>query len=118
MVEIQVGSKQQPIIILPRIDGNAVTVQNIKDNFSNFFINNGSTPINFVMETRTRLGNKVTLNYDVAKSSETEIWFLPLDTFWESIQKYTTLFYWTIAVEKVYTENPITIDVKELHDES
>jgi len=118
MVEIQVGSKQQPIIMLPRIDGVAVTVQNIKDNFSNFFVDNGTTPINFVMETKTRTGAKVLLNYDVAKSSETEIWFLPLDTFWDTVQKYTALFYWTIAVEKVYTENPITIDVKEIHDES
>ncbi len=53
MVEIQVGSTKQPIIILPRINGAAVTVQNIKDNFSNFFVSDGATPISFVMETRT-----------------------------------------------------------------
>jgi hypothetical protein len=116
MVEIQVGSKQQPIIILPRINGTPVTVQNIKDNFSNFFVSDIATPINFVMETRTRLGAKVTLNYDAAKSSETEIWFLPTDPFFASVEKYTTLIYWTIDVEQVYTENPFTIDVKELHD--
>ena len=118
MVEIQVGSKQQPLIIIPRIAGNVVTVTQIKDDFSNFFIDDGQTPINFVMETRTRTGNKVTLNYDAGKSSDTEIWFLPADAFWDTVQKYTALFYWTIAVEKVYTENPITLDVKELHDES
>ena len=118
MVEIQVGSKQQPIILLPRIDNKPVTVTQIKNTFSNFFVSDGATPINFVMETRTRTGTKVTLNYDVSKSSDTQIWFLPADAFWDTVRKYTALFYWTIDVEKVYTENPITIDVKELHDES
>jgi len=118
MVEIQVGSKQQPIIMIPRIAGVKETVTRIKTVFSNFFVSDGATPINFVMETRTRTGAKVTLNYDVSKSSDTQIFFLPADTFWATVQKYTTLFFWTIDVEKVYTENPITIDVKELHDES
>jgi len=117
MVEIQVGSKQQPVIHLPRIDGKPVTVTEIKNNFSNFFVSDGQTPINFVMESRTRDGNKVTLNYDVSKSSETEIWFLPADSFWTTVQKYTVLFYWTIDIEQVYTENPLIVDVKELHDE-
>jgi hypothetical protein len=116
MVEIQVGSKQQPIIILPRINGTPVTVTQIKNDFSNFYVSDIATPINFVMETRTRLGAKVTLAYDESKSSETEIWFLPDDSFFATVEKYTTLIYWTIAVEQVYTENPFTIDVKELHD--
>lgn len=118
MVEIQVGSKQQPVIIIPRIAGNVVTVQDIKDDFSNFYVNDSTTPINFVMETRTRTGDKVLLSYDASRSSNTQIWFLPADSFWDTVQKYTALFYWTIGVEQVYTENPITIDVKELHDES
>jgi len=118
MVEIQVGSKQQPIIILPRIDNKPVTVTQIKNTFSNFFVSDVATPINFVMESRTRTGTKTTLNYDAGRSSDTQIWFLPLDTFWDTVRKYTVLFFWTIDVEKVYTENPITIDVKELHDES
>ena len=118
MVEIQVGSKQQPIIVLPRIDGNAETVARIKTVFSNFYVSDIATPINFVMETRTRTGTKVLLSYDVSRSSDTQIWFLPADTFFDSIEQYTALFYWTIGVEQVYTENPITIDVKELHDES
>lgn len=117
-MEIQVGSLQQPLIILPRINGKPVTVTQIKNDFSNFFVSDGATPINFVLETRTRTGAKVTLNYDVGRSTETEIWFLPANAFWATVQKYTSLIYWTIGVEKVYTENPITLDVKELHDES
>ena len=118
MVEIQVGSKQQPIILLPRIDGKPVTVTQIKNTFSNFFVSDGATPVNFVMETRLRGASKVTLNYDQAKSTDTQIFFFPADPFYATKQKYTTLFYWTIGIEQVYTENPITIDVKEIHDES
>ena len=58
------------------------------------------------------------LSYDASRSSDTQIFFLPLDSFWATVQKVTALFFWTIGVEQVYTENPITIDVKELHDES
>jgi hypothetical protein len=116
MVEIQVGSTKQPIIILPRINGTPVTVTQIKNDFSNFFVDDGSTPINFFMETRTRTGTKTPLAYDPAKSSETELWFFPDDSFYATKEKYTTLIYWTIATEKVNTETPFTIDVKELHD--
>ena len=86
--------------------------------FSNFFVNDATTPINFVMETRQRTGSKTLLSYNPGLSSDTQIWFLPADTFWDTVVKVTALFYWTIDVEQVYTENPITIDVKELHDES
>jgi len=118
MVEIQVGSKQQPIIMLPRIDGKPVTVANIKSTFSNFFVSDGATPIDWKMETRTRTGAKDTINFDSAKSTDTQIFFFPPDTFYATVQKYTVLFFWTIDIEKVYSQIPITIDVKELHDES
>ena len=117
MVEIQVGSTKQPIIHLPRIDGKPVTVTEIKTLYSNYYVSDPATPINFVMESRTRLGAKTLLFYDPAKSSETEIWFFPTDPYYATVEKYTVLFYWTIDVEKVYTENPLVIDVKELHDE-
>jgi len=118
MVEIQVGSKQQPIIMLPRIDGKPETVTRIKSVFSNFFVSDGATPIDWKMETRTRTGAKATINFDVAKSTDTQIFFFPPDSFYDTVQKYTVLFFWTIDIEKVYSEIPITVDVKELHDES
>ena len=116
-MEFQVGSKQQPIILKPKIDGKAVTVTEIKNTFSNFFVSDVATPVNFVLETRTRLGVKATLNFNAAKSTDTEIWFFPLDPFYATVEKKTALFYWTIGVEQVYTEIPIVIDVKELHNE-
>ncbi len=118
MVEIQVGSKQQPIIMIPRIDGKVVTQTQIKNNFSNFFVSDGATPIDWKLEFRTRSGTKTTIGFDVPKTTDSQIWFFPDDTFWDTVVKYTVLFYWTIATEQVYSEIPITIDVKELHDES
>jgi len=118
MVEIQVGSTQQPLIMIPRINGVPETVTRIKTVFSNFYVDDPTTPIDWQMETRTRTGAKVLLQFDAAKSTDTQIFFFPTDPFYATVQKYTALFFWTIGVEKVYTENPITIDVKELHDES
>jgi len=118
MVEIQLGSKALPIIILPTIDGNAVTVQQIKDDFSNYFVSDGATPINFILERKTRDDAKVDLSYNATKSSETEIWFEPPDSVYATIDKFTCVVYWTIGIEKVPTTNPFTIDVKDLHNES
>lgn len=118
MVEIQVGSKQQPLIMLPRIDGKAETVTRIKTVFSNFYVNDATTPIDWNLEYRTRTGAKTLINFDSVKSTDTQIFFFPDDAFFANVIKYTVLFFWTIGVEKVYSEIPITIDVKELHDES
>lgn len=118
MVAIQVGSLQQPIILIPRINGVEETVTRIKNVFSNFYVDDTTTPINFVMESRTRTGTKQLLSYDPTKSTDTQIYFFPADAFYATVEKFTLLFYWTIATEKIYTEDPITLDVKELHDES
>lgn len=118
MVAIQVGSKQQPLIMIPRIDGKPETVTRIKTVFSNFFVNDATTPIDWKLEHRTRTGAKATINFDAAKSTDTQIFFFPDDSFYATVEKKTVLFFWTIGVEKVYSEIPITVDVKELHDES
>ena len=118
MVEIQVGSKQQPIILIPRINGVDETVTRIKTVFSNFFISDGATPIDWQLEFRTRTGVKQLIAFDPTKSTDTQIYFFPPDTFYESVVKYTVLFFWTIGIEKVYSDSPVTVDVKDLHNES
>jgi len=117
MVVVQKGSLIAPIIIKPRIDGNLVTQAQIKNNFSNEFISDGMTPIAFTMESKVRGQSIVTLAWDPAKSTETEIFFLPADSFFANEIKYTLLFFWTIATEKVYTEIPITLEIKDFHNE-
>lgn len=117
MVVVQKGSLIVPIIIKPRIDGNLVTQTQIKNDFSNEFISDGATPIAFTMESKVRGQTIATLAWDPAKSTETNIFFLPPDSFYANQVKYTLLFFWTIATEKAYTEIPITLEIKDFHDE-
>ncbi len=117
MVEVQIGSTALPIIILPTIDGKAVTVTQIKNDFSNYFVNDGATPINFILEYKTRDGSKVNLSYNNTKSSETEIWFEPPDTVYATKEVFTMVVYWTIGIEKVPTTNMFVLDVQDLHNE-
>ena len=117
MVEVQIGSTALPIIILPTIDGKAVTQTQIKNDFSNYFVSDGATPINFILETKTRDGSKVPLSFNAAKSSETEIWFEPPDSLYATKEVFTAVVFWTIGIEKVPTTNMFVIDVQDLHNE-
>ena len=87
MVEIQVGSKQQPIIMIPRIDGKPETVTRIKTVFSNFYVDDPTTPIDWKLEHRTRTGAKTLIGFDVAKSTDTQIFFFPPDPFFATVEK-------------------------------
>lgn len=116
-MEIQVGSLQQPVILKPRINGIPVTVSDIKNSFSNFYVSDGATPIDWKLEYKTRTGAKTLIAFDASRSTNEEIWFLPADAFYATEVKYTIMFYWTISTEKVYSENAITFDIKEIHNE-
>ncbi|KKN76249.1 hypothetical protein LCGC14_0372750 [marine sediment metagenome] len=117
MVEVQKGAKITPITIRPRIDGNIVTQTQIKNDFSNQFVDDITTPINFFMESKVRGQSLVDLAWDPALSTDSLIHFLPADAFYANEIKYTLLFFWTIANEKVYTKIPITLEVKDYHNE-
>ena len=116
MVEIQLGSTQLPILVTPRINGLDVTVSQIKTQFSNFFVDDTTTPIAFTLETRTRTGTVALLPWDPVKSTDSILFFLPLDTFYAVIETYTIIPYWTVASEKIYAQESIELVVKQLHD--
>lgn len=117
MVEVQKGAKLTPITIRPRIDGNIVTQTQIKNDFSNTFVDDITTPIAFTMESKVRGQSPVELPWVPGKSTDNLIYFAPADAFYENEIKYTLLFFWTIATEKVYTKIPITLEVKDYHNE-
>ena len=116
MVEIQQGTTKLPILVTPRINGVDVTITQIKNQFSNFFVDDASTPIAFTLETRTRTGAVATLAWDSTKSTDSIIFFLPLDSFYAILETYTIIPYWTIASEKIYAQESIQLVVKQLHD--
>jgi hypothetical protein len=120
MTEVQIGSTFLPIKIKPHIGGVAVTQQNIKDNFSNLYVDDPTTPLTWVLEWKRRTDTAFTsVAYDAALTTETEIYFDMPDTFWANIQKYTVLVAWVVTglgkVEKIYNEEEFTIDVRDLH---
>jgi len=120
MTEAQVGSTFLPIKIKPFIDGLPKTQQNIKDNFSNLYVDDPTTPLTWVLEHKKK-GDTVatTVNFDAGLSTEAVIYFDMPDTFWATIQKYTVLVAWVVTglgkVEKIYNEEEFTIDVRDLH---
>ena len=115
MTEVQVGTTTRPIRITPHIDGLPVTQQNIKDNFSNLFVDDGSTPLTFTMEYKVRNGTVTTLLWDAAKSTESEIYFEVPNSFYIAVKTWTVLFFWSVLTEKNYTDEPIQIEIKDLH---
>jgi len=117
LVEVQKGAKLTPITIRPRIDGKIVTQTQIKNDFSNQFVDDVTTPINFFMESKVRGQSVVTLAWVPGKSTDSLIYFQPADAFFANEIKYTLLFYWTIDIEQVYTKIPITLEVKDYHAE-
>jgi len=117
LVEVQKGALITPITIRPRIDGNIVTQTQIKNDFSNQFVDDNTTPIAFFMESKIRGGNPVELAWDESKSTDNLIFFQPADAFYANEVKYTLLFFWTIAAEKVFTKIPINLEVKDYHNE-
>jgi hypothetical protein len=116
MVDVQKGSTALPIIVVPRIGGIPVTQTEIKNNFSNKYVNEGTTPIAWTLEYQKRgESTPSTQAWDESKSTDEKIFFDMPDTFWEDWATYTILVYWTISTEKVYTELPTQITVKDLH---
>lgn len=116
-MEVQKGTTRLPIFVKPRIDGKFVTVTQIKNDYSNFYVDDTTTPLNFFMEYRQEGQTTSTVvAWDQTKSTNTILYFLPSDSLYASVAKYTVLFFWTCLLEKIYTEEPETIDVKELHN--
>ena len=115
MVDVQIGTKSLPVLVRPRIDGKFVTVTDIKNNFSNFYIDDNTTPIEFFIEYKKRETLEVVLKWDSVKSTDSTIFFPIPNDFYTSKQNWTVLVYWTIATEKIYTIEAITISVKDLH---
>ncbi len=118
MPEVQKGIKKLVIFAKPRIGGLVKTQTQIKNDFSNFFISDGATPLTWTLEFRDSKGNTTTLPFDSGLSTDTTLYFLPTNTFWDTLESYTILLFWEIGtdLEKIYSEEAIHLIVKNLHD--
>jgi len=117
--EAQRGSTTLPILVIPRIKGVPVTQTEIKNNFSNVFVDDGSTPLTWVLEYQKRGGTLNTQNFDAELSTDAVIFFPVPDSFYASDVIWTLLPFWQIAgisqTEKIFADESIMFEVKDLH---
>jgi len=117
--EAQTGSTTLPILVIPRIGGVPVTQTQIKNNFSNVFVDDGSTPLTWVLEYITRDGTLNTQNFDATQSTDSVIFFPLPDSFYAVDIIWTLLPFWNIVgltqTEKIYADESIMFEVKDLH---
>ncbi len=118
MPEVQKGIKKLVIFVKPRINGIVKTQTQIKNDFSNFFVNDATTPLTWSLEFTDSKGNVTTLLFDSGLSTDTTLYFLPTNTFWDTLESYTMLLFWEIGtnLEKIYADEAIHLVVKNLHD--
>lgn len=116
MPEIQVGTTDKPILVIPRIGGVPVTQTQIKNDFSNAYVDDISTPLSFVLEYKNRTDTTVTsIAWNEAASTESQIFFDMPDAFWANLEEWTVMVAWTIAGEKNYTVESVVFAIKDMH---
>lgn len=124
-MEVELGTVSLPFFVIPRIDGVAVGVSDIKSTYSNKFENDTDTPMSFFAELSLRDGTKTTVEWDESKSTDSVLYFPIADTIYATRAVYTVMFYWIVynddtptpaEIEKIFTMEPMTLDVKELHE--
>lgn len=119
MPEVQIGTTTLPILVIPRINGVPVTQTEIKNNLSNVFVDDDTTPLSFTLEYVTREGTLQTQVWDESQSTESIIFFPIPDSFYAVDIVWTLLPFWTIIgltqIENIYAGESITLEVKDLH---
>lgn len=126
-MQVEINSISVPVLVTPRINGIAVTVTQIKTIYSAYFVDPTSTPLSFWLEYRDAVGTDLvtTIEYDPAKSSDSQLFFPIPDALYQNENKYSVLFFWLVQdnatptpnnLEKIYTEQALVLEVVDLHN--
>jgi len=119
MVEVQIGTTFLPILMTPRIGGLPVTQTQIKNDFSNAYVDDVTTPLTFTLEYKERNDAlPQTVSFDASRSTDSVIYFPIPDSFYAQNATYTVLPFWNVGgptPEKIYAAEGIQIIVKDLH---
>lgn len=113
---VQVGSTGLPIIVIPRINGLVITQDEIKTKYSNSFVDDVTTPLNFILEYKSVDGDVITQVWDSAKSSESSIYFPVPDSIYANKEEWTIAIAWQISTEKNYSLKPFHLTVDDVHN--
>lgn len=126
MPQIEIGSIAVPALVTPRINAIPVTVSQIKTLYSAKFVDNTTTPLSFWLEYRSTAGDSsvVTIEWDPTKSSDSQLYFPIPDALYSTLDKYSVLIFWLVQddaippnnLEKIYVEQPIVLEVVNLHN--
>jgi len=119
MADVQIGTTNLPISIQPRINGEIVTQQQIKTEFSNSFIDDSETPLTWTLEYTERGGTTQTQLFDSGESTNDTIVFSMPDSFYEELRVWMITIRWNIAgnaprPEQIFSNESIMIEVKNL----
>jgi len=114
MVDVQRGTTGLPILIQPRINGTIVTQSEIKNDFSNAFVDDNTTPLTWTLEYFERgQTTALTVPFDALKSTDNTIFFPMPDSFYEDYKVWMIIIRWNISAEQIYSNESIMIDVKD-----
>lgn len=113
---VQKGSTSLPIIVVPRINKAIVTQTQIKNDFSNFFINDALTPLSFTLEYKEVDGVVKTVFWNSSKSAESSLFFPVPDSLYENKEEWTIAVFWEISTEKNYVLKPFHLTVDDVHN--
>lgn len=125
-MQVELNSINVPVLVTPRINGIAVTVTQIKTTYSSVFVDNTSTPMSFWLEYRDASSSDavVTIEWDPVKSSDSQLFFPIPDALYQTENKYSVLIFWLVQdnglpptnLERVYVEQPLVLEVLNLHN--
>lgn len=113
---VQIGTTSLPIRITPRIGGQVVTQDNIKNIYSNFFIDDGQTPLTWVFEYKAVGVAVQTISFTSGLSGPSSIYFPIPDSFYAAKEEWTFEVAWKIANEKIYMLRSVKISVVDEHN--
>lgn len=126
MPQIQIGTQNLPLIVEPRINKTPRTVTWIKDNQSYLYINDDVTPMVFGLEYMKRGDTEPELvMWDEDKSTDNTLYFPVPDTFYAEPVKWSLMIFWQVTkedppnpdiIEKIYIENAIALEVKDINN--
>ena len=119
MADVQIGTTNLPISIQPRINGEIVTQEQIKTEFSNSFIDDSETPLTWTLEYTERNGTTQTQIFDSGESTNDTIVFPMPDSFYAEFKVWMVTIRWNIAgtaprAEQIFSNESIMIEVKDL----
>jgi len=119
MADVQIGTTNLPISIQPRINGEIVTQEQIKLEFSNSFIDDSTTPLTWTLEYTERDGTTQTQFFDTGESTNDTIVFAMPDSFYAEFKVWMVTIRWNIAgvaprPEQIFSNESIMIEVKDL----